>query len=206
MIVAQTSAHSINCEGQKNVVAAGDGIGYYWIMKFLKWLVIALVAIIALLFAVSFILPSRVHVERSLSMAASQEKVFAQVSNLRNWPAWSPWNLRDPEMKVQYEGPTEGAGQKSIWQSESQGDGSQLITTSSPNSALETLLDFGSQGTATSFWKFSKEGEGTRVTWGMDVELDSPMQRLFGVVMEGMIGPDYEEGLANLKLIVEAKP
>jgi hypothetical protein len=126
MIVAQTSAHSINCEGQKNVVAAGDGIGYYWIMKFLKWLVIALVAIIALLFAVSFILPSRVHVERSLSMAASQEKVFAQVSNLRNWPAWSPWNLRDPEMKVQYEGPTEGAGQKSIWQSESQGDGSQF--------------------------------------------------------------------------------
>ena len=44
------------------------------------------------------------------------------------------------------------------------------------------------------------------MTWGMDVELDSPMQRLFGVAMEGMIGPDYEQGLANLKLIVEAKP
>ncbi|MEZ5325578.1 MAG: SRPBCC family protein [Verrucomicrobiales bacterium] len=175
-------------------------------MKFLKWLVVALVVIIALLFAVSFVLPSRVHVERSMSMAAPPEKVFAQVGDLKKWPTWSPWNLRDPEMKVQYEGPAQGAGQKSVWQSKSQGDGSQLITAITPNSALETQLDFGDQGTATSFWKFSKEGEGTRVTWGMDVVLDSPLQRLFGVVMEGMIGPDYEEGLANLKSIVEAKP
>lgn len=175
-------------------------------MKFLKWLLIALVVIIAGLYAVSFLLPSKVHIERSIVINAPAEKVYAQVKDLKKWPAWSPWNLRDPEMKVRYEGPESGIGQKSIWESDSQGNGSQLITATTENTAIETLLDFGDQGTATSFWKFGSDGAGTRVVWGMDTQLDSAVERLFGLVMEGMIGPDYEEGLANLKALVEAAP
>ena len=174
-------------------------------MKYLKWLVIAVVVIIALLFAVSFVLPSKAHVERSTTIAVSADTVFAHVNDLKKWTTWSPWNLRDPEMKVRYEGPASGAGQKSIWESKSQGNGSQLITASIAGSSVETLLDFGDEGKATSFWRFSGAGDSTRVTWGMDVELDSPVQRLFGVLMEAMIGPDYEEGLANLKAIAEAQ-
>ncbi|MGK0184359.1 MAG: hypothetical protein ACI9R3_000125 [Verrucomicrobiales bacterium] len=173
-------------------------------MKFVKWLLIAVMVIVAGLFAVSFLLPSKVHVERSITINAPAEAVYTKVKDLKKWVTWSPWNLRDPKMAIRYEGPESGIGQKSIWESESQGNGSQLITASTENLALEMLLDFGDQGTATAFWKFNTDGTGTRVVWGMDTELASPVQRLFGLVLENMVGPDYEEGLKNLKAQVEA--
>ena len=175
-------------------------------MKFLKWFLIVVIVLLAALFLIGFLLPSKVHVERSLVMAVPPEKVFAKVNDLRTWSNWSPWNLRDPNMQVSYEGPDSGVGQKSIWKSETQGNGSQEITAIDPNQRIETFLDFGSQGTAVSSWKFSPEGDGTQVVWDMDVELKSPLERYFGLMMESMIGPDYEEGLANLKRLVEGEP
>jgi len=31
----------------------------------------------------------------------------------------------------------------------------------------------------------------------------NPLNRWFGVFLEGMIGPDFEKGLANMKKLVE---
>jgi hypothetical protein len=35
---------------------------------------------------------------------------FAQVNDLRNWEAWSPWAKLDPAAKQTYAGPTAGVG------------------------------------------------------------------------------------------------
>jgi hypothetical protein len=38
------------------------------------------------------------------------EYLIAQVNNLHNFHAWSPWSERDPAAKLTFEGPTTGTG------------------------------------------------------------------------------------------------
>ena len=47
-------------------------------------------------------------------------------------------------------------------------------------------------------------GSGTRVTWGFTSNLGSnPVMRWMGLMFDRWIGPDYEQGLANLKKVAE---
>lgn len=42
-------------------------------------------------------------------------------------------------------------------------------------------------------------------TWGFDTDLGmNPIARYFGLVMDSMLGADYEKGLAKLKQVCEA--
>jgi hypothetical protein len=43
---------------------------------------------------------------------------------------------------------------------------------------------------------------GARVTWTNRAQV-SGLQRLLALFMEGIVGPDYERGLSNLKRLVE---
>ena len=48
-------------------------------------------------------------------------------------------------------------------------------------------------------------GENTKVTWSNEGDLGAnPINRYFGLMMDRMMGPDFEEGLNNLKRAVEA--
>jgi hypothetical protein len=49
-------------------------------------------------------------------------------------------------------------------------------------------------------------GESIRVTWSNEGDLGAnPINRYFGLMMDRMMGPDFEEGLNNLKRTIEAK-
>ena len=174
-------------------------------MKLVKRLGVILAGFVVTILVVGFLLPSKAHVERSLVIDASPDRIFSEVNNLKKWPTWSPWHKNDPNMKVTYSGPPEGVGASSSWESESEGNGAMTISESLPGKSLAIVLDFGDRGTATSFWKFSPEGEGsTRVTWGFDTDLgNNPAMRFFGLAMDSMVGAQYEAGLRNLKEICE---
>jgi len=87
------------------------------------------------------------------------------------------------------------------------GSGSQEIVESRPYDTIVSRLDFGAQGKAKAAFRFLPDGDGTRVTWSCDVDLGrSPVARYFGLMLEGMIAPDYERGLANLKGLAESLP
>jgi hypothetical protein len=44
----------------------------------------------------------------------------------------------------------------------------------------------------------------TRVTWSFHADFGfSPVMRWVGLFFDGLIGPDYERGLANLKVLAE---
>jgi hypothetical protein len=45
------------------------------------------------------------------------------------------------------------------------------------------------------------------VLWGFDAEHGmNPLARWFGLLFDRMIGPDFEQGLAKLKTVMEAAP
>ena len=177
-------------------------------MKTLKKILVAVGLLLLVLIIVSQFLPGKYHVERSVVMAAKADAVFAWVNNLRKWPEWSAWTAaKDPTLVYQYEGPEEGVGAISKWDAKKLGEGSMKITASEAGKLVKFDLSFDhgkylSAGTFT----FEPAGDDTKVTWGMDGEVShNPVDRYFSLLMDSMIGKDFEEGLGNLKMKVEAK-
>ncbi len=174
------------------------------VMKILKRTLFVVGAILVLMAVVGLFLPSHVRVERSTVIKAPAEQVFPHVNDLKQWAAWSPWYALEPDAEYQYTGPDAGQGATVQWQGEKVGNGTQIITASEAHERIDTSLDFGDQGKATSYWKFEPTDEGTRVTWGFETEVGSnPLSRWTGVMIEKLIGKDYEQGLAKLKEVVE---
>ena len=177
-------------------------------MNIVKKLMVGLVGLIVVLCVVSFVLPSKVHVERSALIHASRCTVYAQLDDFRNFNAWSPWAKRDPKTQYTFTGPSTGKGSKLSWESSHPevGVGNQEITDAKPCESVVTALDFGAEGLATAGFTLTKEGTSTKVVWYLDSELDGIIARYFGLVFDSMIGPDYEAGLAGLKTITERMP
>jgi len=174
-------------------------------LKVLKRLVLIVVVLLLVAVGVAYLLPSHVHAERSIVINAPPEVIFAKVNDLKEWTAWSPWYAMEPTAKYDYSGAESGVGAIHTWKGDKVGEGKQEITKSESAKRIESSLDFGPQGTATSNWTFEAAGEGTKVTWGFDTDLGmNPIGRYFGLMMDSMIGAQYEEGLASLKKVCEA--
>ncbi|MEJ6390009.1 SRPBCC family protein [Gymnodinialimonas ulvae] len=175
-------------------------------MRLLRNILFGLVAIVALALIAGFFLPRHVIVERELIVDAPPEAVFPHVSSLQAFAAWSPWGDLDPDMQVAYSGPDTGVGNVMEWTSDhpNVGNGRQEIVEIVENERVTTDLDFGDMGTARAWWQLDPDGSGTRVTWGLDADMGSgPIGRWFGLLMDGMVGADYERGLSRLQAAVE---
>lgn len=178
-------------------------------MRILKILLLGILAIVALLLVISFFLPSKWHVERSIVINAPAENAFDQVNNLKNWDKWSPWMKMDTTMKVTYSGPEEGVGASYSWEGDPKktGKGKLTISESRPNEYVKTDLDFGEGGLGTGGFKFEPADGGTKVSWSMDSDLGmNPIARYMGIIMTGMMEGIFDQGLGDIKKIAEEMP
>lgn len=177
-------------------------------MKILKKLLLAAATILLLLVIVSQFLPSTYHAERSLVIAAKPETIHPWINNLKKWPEWSAWTTaKDPTLVYAYAGPEEGVGAISKWDAKNMGEGSMKLTSSDPAKGVKFDLSFDhGKYLSTGTLAFEAVEGGTKVTWGMDGNVSrNPVDRYFSLLMDKMVGPDFEEGLGNLKQKVEAK-
>ena len=175
-----------------------------WFRHLLLWTGAALVvAVIA-----AYMLPRQVHVDRSITINAPREAVFERINGYATFNQWSPWFDLDPNARYTYEGPAAGVGAKIIWVGDPStlGSGSQVITASQAGERVAADVDFGQGSLAKQVITLAADGTGTKVTWGMDVDLGmNPLYRYFGLGFDGMIGKDFDKGLANLKRVVESQ-
>ena len=174
-------------------------------IKFIQW-TLAVVGIVALAaVGAGFFLPSSFEVKRSIVMAAPPAKVYDIVSDPRTWAKWSVWNQRDPKMDVTYSGPPFGQGAKWSWVSRSEGSGSMEFVKVDPNRRIDYTLSFPDFGMKSGGeWLFEPEGAGTRVTWSNRGDVGpNPLKHYLAWMMDRMVGPDFEGGLANLKNLAE---
>lgn len=179
-------------------------------MKILKKVLLVLVILIALVAVIGFLLPSDISVERSTTINASPASVYEEIANLRKTGKWSPWDLKDPNITYVFSGPDSGVGSKKEWSSEHDevGNGSQEVIEAIPNQKIRTELYFGGFDEP-SYANFIlvENGDATDVTWTLEGDMGSnPIFKIMGLFMDSMVGPEYEEGLANLKSRVESKP
>ena len=174
-------------------------------MKWLKRAVLTVAAIIALLLGIGLVLPSGFKVQRSVVVNAPAARIYPLIADPRQWKSWAVWNQRDPAMQMQYSGPDSGTGAKWTWQSKTEGNGAMEFTAAVPDKHIDYALSFPDLGmTSRGQLRLTPDGAGTRVTWTNEGDMGSnPVNRYFGLVMDRMIGPDFEAGLANLKAAAE---
>ncbi len=151
--------------------------------------------------------PDSFHVERSITIKAPPDKVFAAINDFHRWSAWSPWEKLDPAMKRTFSGAESGKGAAYAWEGNSKvGEGRMEIVDALPPSKVTIKLDFVKplEGHDTAEFTMVPNGDSTNVTWTMNGQ--SPyVAKLMGVFlsMDTMIGKDFEAGLANLKAVAE---
>ena len=170
-----------------------------------------LATVLLIVFVAGFVLPSQVHVERSLLIDAPPAKIFPLVSDLNKWDAWSPWAEMDPNAEMTISGT--GVGQTMKWHSEDPkvGNGSQQVIRLDPPHQMVTHLDFGQQGNADASLTLVPKTGGTLVSWSFDSDvragvspLAQPISTYVGFLMDSLMGPEYEAGLNNLKQLAES--
>jgi len=176
-------------------------------MRTLKITGIVVGGLVVLVLVVGLFLPSSFEVSRSIEIAAPDAVIFAEVNDLRRWEAWSPWQAHDDTMVNTYSENTAGVGAWSEWTGEHSGAGKMIIVESVLNRRVVTDLAFDGQGKGNGFWTLEPVGDTVRTTWTFKHEVGwSIPGRYFGLVMESMLGPYMEEGLASLKAIAEKTP
>jgi len=170
-------------------------------MRFMKIALLVVVVLVGAVLALAAMRPDTFRVQREAAIQAPPEKVYALISDFKAWPAWSPWEKKDPQMKRTF-------GDKTYaWQGNKEvGEGKMTLVEAVPASRVKLSLDFIKPFEAhnTVDFNLQPKDKGTTVTWSM--QGDTPY--FFKIVhvfvdMDRMVGKDFEAGLANLKAAAE---
>ena len=167
---------------------------------------IAVVVLIGAVLIFAATKPDTFRVQRAASIKAPPEKISAALTDLRGWQAWSPWEKMDPALKRSYSGAEKGKGAVYAWVGNKDvGEGRMEITEAAP-SRVTMDLDFVKPFEAHNKVVFTlvPKGDATEVTWTMQGPLPymAKLVHLF-LDMDGMVGKQFETGLANLKTLAE---
>jgi uncharacterized protein YndB with AHSA1/START domain len=155
----------------------------------------------AVIVAAPFLLPSSKTVQRSGFVKASPEAVFAAVQSTSGYQIFNPYKDMDAKLKVTPFGPEAGVGAGFAFESKD-GKGTSTITAVEPNKSVTFQIDLGFMGKPVQVITLTPENGGTRVNWSVTSHFGfNPMGRVFGLFMDGMLGPHYELGLKNMDRI-----
>ncbi|HLW15721.1 MAG TPA: SRPBCC family protein [Flavobacteriaceae bacterium] len=178
-------------------------------MKIFRKIVIIIGVIIAIPLIMALFVNKSYAVKESIVINKPKAEVFEYVKLLKNQNNFSKWATMDPEMKKTYHGTDGTVGFISAWESEEDnvGVGEQEILKIVEGERIDYELRFIKPFESTQETYMSTEsvnGNQTEVTWGFNGEMKYPMNLMLVFMdFEEMIGDDFQEGLKNLKTIVE---
>ena len=138
--------------------------------------IVIIAVVLAVAIAVILILaatkPDTFRIERSTTINAPPEKIFAVLSDFHQWTGWSPWEHRDPALKRTFSGAERGTGAIYAWEgNKNVGTGRMEILQANAPSKLVIKLDFFKPFEAHNRATFAmtpqsdQAGERTEVTW-----------------------------------------
>ena len=146
-------------------------------------------------------------VQRSATIDAPPERVYAQIADFHNWTNWSPWEDLDPALQRTYSGADAGTGAVYAWSGNRKaGQGRMVISDATPSSRVHIDLSFEKPWKSRNDTVFTIEPTtaGSEVTWTMTGE-KTLMTKVLGLFtsLDKRVGPDFEKGLARLKATAE---
>lgn len=165
-------------------------------------------SIVGLFVITSFLAPSTYEVSRSIVINKPNYDVFQYLKFIKNQDHWSPWKKKDPDMKQEFYGIDGEVGFIAKWEGNSEvGSGEQEITHIVNNQRIEFKLVFYKPWKSESNAFIDVEDLGkmqTKVIWGFSGKIKFPANVfLLFYNMDKKVGKDFEEGLINLKVLLE---
>jgi Polyketide cyclase / dehydrase and lipid transport len=175
-------------------------------MKPLKVLGLAAILIVMIVLIFTLIQPSKGYVERTVVINAPVQEVFRELNTYQTFTLWSPWAKMDANAKYTYDGPDSGVGAKMAWEGKSIGKGSQWIEASTPDKHIKNVINFEDlNGVFYAQYILEPEGNQTKLTWTYDGVNNGFLGKMRWLFMKGALGAQYEEGLHDLKYLIEKR-
>jgi len=165
-------------------------------------------SIVALFFLLALIMGKKMNIERSIIINKPVSEVFEYIRHMKNQENFSVWMMMDPEMKKEYRGTDGTVGSICAWDSNKKsnaGQGEQEIKAIVPNQSVDLELRFVRPMQSVAQAKMSTEPVGanqTKVRWGFISTMKYP-GNVMKPMVEGMMVKNLDEGLNNLKNILE---
>lgn len=146
-------------------------------------------------------------IERSININKNISEVFNYLKQTKNQDNFSLWNMKDPTMKKTYSGVDGTKGFIYTWDSKDKnvGAGSQEIVNITEPNRIDYQLRFlrpMKNTAASSFILTTIDSNTTTVTWTFIGETKFPMS-LFAFIFKKILGKQIEQGLGNLKGLLE---
>jgi hypothetical protein len=176
-------------------------------MKIVKYSVITVVGMMAILLIVALFLPTHFSLERQALINKPVPVVFNYVRHLQNHARYTPWNALDPNRKTSYRGTDGAVGFVAAWESENRdvGKGEQEIKNIVEGQRIDIEIRFTEPFQPTDPAYLATEAVGpnqTKVTFGYHGKMQYPTNLMTAFIKQ-KIGADMATSLANLKGILE---
>ncbi|MGQ0827764.1 MAG: SRPBCC family protein [Bacteroidota bacterium] len=177
-------------------------------MKIVKRILLGIVAIVALLLIIALFVKKEYAVEREVAINKPKQEVFDYVKFVKNQDNFSVWNQKDPSMKKEYTGTDGTVGFIYAWEGNKDvGKGEQEIKGITEGERVDFELRFKLPFEANDDAYMTTEAMGdsqTKVKWGFSGKMPYPMNiMLLFMDMDAMLGKDLQDGLNNLKIVLE---
>jgi hypothetical protein len=161
-------------------------------MRFLKLILISIIAIFCLMLFFSLLMPSTVLVSRAIDINAPLDSIKYRISDLNQWMFWVK-GMESPTVKIM--SPTEAQLGASIVNIRTVTDSTVLMDWESHSSAMQKstirMIKHPNNNVSTIQWQFVQE-----LHW-------YPWEKLGSFMNDKILGPMMEQNLLNLKKLVE---
>ncbi len=160
-----------------------------------------------LFFASGVFLPSSGLVERQIAVDAHRATVFALVNDFHQINKWSNQLAADPNVRIDISGPARGVGASMTWTGNIIGNGIQTITESNCPDTVTIAMRQEDIGDIDTSFQLTESDHGTTVIWRYENDFGlNIFGRYYGLLLDGIVGAEYEAGLENLKAMAESLP
>ena len=148
-------------------------------------------------------------IEKTIVIDKDIHEVFSFLKETKNQDKFSVWNMKDPGMKKTYTGEDGTKGFIYAWDSKDRnvGAGEQEITNIEEDTRIDYAIRFQRpmKNVAQSGFIVDKRHQNsTSVTWNFVSPTKFPMS-LFAPIFKKMLGKQIDEGLHNLKTLLEKR-
>lgn len=168
---------------------------------------LSLVITVPLIAALFF--PTKIVVEREITINRPKEEVFHFIKQIKNQKLYNKWMMMDPKIKQAFRGQDGTVGFIASWDSENEnvGKGEQEIKKIVEGERLDIELRFEHpfRGTSPIYTLTERISPSqTRVESGFQGEMSYPMNLICSFIAE-KLGQDMQDNLIKLKGVLEAR-
>lgn len=171
-------------------------------MKHLKGFIFILAGLFILVTIFSLLIPSTVTIARGVAINSDAQKVFSEVSNLRNWKHWHPV-FKSDSLKVNYSADS-GVNSFCEWETNGKTNRLQIDSVSSDRVTI-SLSRPGQQSIKNVLLLLPIPADrSVQVEWRAFIKLKwYPWEKFYGLIVEKTSGESYQAALDSLKDYVE---